>query len=416
MIAPDDLESFRSLLGDDGVEEHPAIEVDGVPIGITLRPRDAPALSQALEVLSQRRLPAVVRGGGSRLGVGNPPRGTEIFLSTRRLNGIEDFEPAEGVCRVRAGTPVGEVRAHVNAEGWDVPLDPPSAEATVGGTLAAATVGPRVQAFGPPRDALLGLEVALTNGERTRCGGRVVKNVTGYDMNKLYTGSFGTLGVITSAWLRLRPLPRSVRCFEASSHAIADACCAALGASRLTSARSVALATSCDVDDALRIVVELAGDRAAVEQDSTRLEVDLGAREVPQERIEDIGRLQSRLEGAGGLRFRFAVLPSKQSALVTALRAAGASTLCYPGLRLVYAGFPSPVDAPAEAYEAHFQRVEAAARATSGSVMCESAPATAKQGRDMHGDVAAWLPIFEGLKRRFDPTGVLNPGRFAGWL
>jgi len=416
MIASDDLASFRTGLGDDGVDEHRAVEVDGVPIHFTLRPGDVAELARTIAMLSERRLPAVVLGSGSRLGVGNPPRGAELFLSTSRLNGIDEFEPAEGVCRVRAGMSVRRLREEVNAEGWDVPLDPPSANATVGGTLAAATVGPRVQAFGPPRDAVLGLEVVLGNGERTRCGGRVVKNVAGYDMNKLYTGSFGTLGVIASAWLRLRPTPRRVRCFEAPSHAIADAFSATLGASRLTSARIAALVTEPGGEGGLRVLVELAGENAAVEQDSAWLTTEWGASEVPQQTVDEVGRLQTGLEGAGGLRFRLSALPSEQAALISELRSAGASTLSYPGLRLVYAGFPMPVDAPVADYAACFRSVEAATAATAGGVLCESAPAAAKVGRDVHGDVAAFLPIFEGLKRRFDPTGVLNPGRFAGGL
>jgi len=417
VIAPESLAALRSALGADGVEEHPAVELDGVPIGVTVRPEDHSALSRAIVALSEQRLSAVVRGAGSRLGVGNPPRGSELFLSTERLRGTDEFEPAEGVVLVRAGTPVRELRAQVNAEGWDVPLDPPSLLATVGGSLAAATVGPRAHGFGPPRDAVLGMEVALATGERTKCGGRVVKNVTGYDMNKLYTGSFGTLGVIASAWLRLRPLPRSVRCFSAAFRAIDVACSGALGASRLASARIGALQASADGSAALRIVVELAGDRAAVDQDSAWLVSALEAEEVAPQAADDVRELQCDLGGSGGLRFRISALPSRHAALVTDLRAAGASILCYPGLRLVYAGFSLPVAVTAAEVETRFREVETASRAVGGSVSCESAPTVAKTaGRDMHGDVGAWLPLFTGLKRRFDPNGVLNPGRFAGGL
>ena len=106
--------------------------------------------------------------------------------------------------------PLRDVREALAASGWELSLDPPGRDSTVGGCLAAASVGPRALGLGLPRDQVLGLTVSLASGERVRCGGRVVKNVTGYDLNKLYTGSFGSLGVIESAWLRLRAAPRAL--------------------------------------------------------------------------------------------------------------------------------------------------------------------------------------------------------------
>jgi glycolate oxidase FAD binding subunit len=434
MIDREHVAALLELLGEEGVEEHAPVDVDGAEVGVTLRPEDGPSLAKALAALASRGLSALVRGGGNRLGFGNPPIRADVILSTERLCGVDVFEPAEGVCHVRAGTTLRELRAVVNPEGWDVPLDPPGERATAGGVIAAAAIGPRAHAFGPPRGAVLGLEVALAGGERTRCGGRVVKNVTGYDLGKLYTGSFGTLAVIEAAWLRLRPLPQRVRCLEAPLSELADACAGALAAARLESARATALlvpaggpepgggpegAPSGEADPrrrSLRIEVELAGDAAGVDRAAEWLEEQLGAAEIPPEVIDRLREHQGALPGAGGLRFRIAALPSRLPELLAALRDEDAETQSYPGLNLVYAGFRLPSEGGADAAERAFDHVGAAVANAAGSFACEAAPTWAKRGREMYGEVASLTPLFEALKTRFDPARVLNPGRFAGGL
>jgi glycolate oxidase FAD binding subunit len=420
MIPRENLERLRELLGDEGVEQHPPVDVDGAEVGVTLRPGDGEALAKTLATLGRSGLSALVRGGGSSFAFGNPPRRGDVILSTERLRGIDAFEPAEGVCHVRAGTTLRELRAVVNPEGWDVPLDPPGPGATVGGTLAAAAIGPRVQGFGPPRDAVLGLEVALACGDRTRCGGRVVKNVTGYDLGKLYTGSFGTLGVIEAAWLRLHPLPQRLRCLEFRMAELGAACAGALAAARLDSARATALlatpAARGDAAGCRRTVVELAGDEAGVESAAAQLTSQLGAAEAPPEVVDRLREHQGALPGDGGIRFRIAALSSRFPELLAALCSADAEIISYPGLRLVYAGFQLPSRTAETAVQRAFHCVRTAAAAADGSFVCESAPAWAKTGLDVYGEVAALRPLFETLKARFDPGRVLNPGRFAGGL
>jgi len=410
------LTELRGLLGDAGVEEHDPVTVDSQEVSVTLRPADGRTLAQTLAVLRSSGRKAVIRGGGTRLGVGNSLKGADAIVSTERLDEVDVFEPAEGVCHVGAGTTLGALRSIVNAGGWELPLDPPGAQATVGGTIASAAVGPRAQAWGPTRDAVLGLELAHSGGERTRCGGRVVKNVTGYDLGKLYVGSFGSLAVIEAAWLRLCPLPERVLCFEVASGDLAAAFEAALGAARLGSARATSLRSPRAGGGEASIAVELAGNAAAVDADADWMVRRLEASPAPADAIDRVREHQGELPGAGGLRFRISALPSRTPALLTALHDAGAETLSYPGLRLVYAGFDQGLVADARAAEQVFACVAAAAGDAQGGWLCEAAPAWTKAGRDMHGDVAAVVPIFAALKQRFDPEQVLNPGRFAGGL
>ncbi|MDX1648862.1 MAG: FAD-binding protein, partial [Myxococcota bacterium] len=156
-------------------------ELAGGPCPV-LRPADGGTLATALRVLAEHRLPALVRGGGTK----TPPGagvGARVVLDTGALGGVRELDVDEGVAQVGAGLPLAELAAALEGSGWEAPLDPPGEAGTVGGALAAAAVGPR---FGHPRDVVLGLDVALATGERTRCGGRVVKNVTGYDLAKLH--------------------------------------------------------------------------------------------------------------------------------------------------------------------------------------------------------------------------------------
>jgi glycolate oxidase FAD binding subunit len=406
-----DLEALRDRLGADVVQLHAEEALDGLALRGTLRPGDGEALAAALAALSEARLAAIPRGGGTHQDLGNPPARGDLWLSSERLAGVDEFEPGEGVCHALAGTAVAEVGRVVGAHGWELPLDVHHPRATVGGALAAAAVGPRCHGLGLPRDAVLGLEVALASGERTRCGGRVVKNVTGYDLAKLYCGSLGTLGVIEGAWLRLRPAPERALVLSARAPSLEIACEAAIRASRRSAVRACVLAG--DAGDALRWVVELADDAASVARDADGLAAELGAAEVGADVLEELGRRQHTLPAEGGLRFRLGVLPSELRRVLAGLLAEGGDVLAHPGLCLVWARFP-PRD-PA-AVEATFDAVTQLVGPDSGGVVCEAAPLDLKRTRDVFGDVASQLPLLRALKSRFDPGGVLSPGRFAGRL
>jgi len=392
-------------------ERHAPVTVDGVEIAATVQPADSAALCTALAAISRLGLSAIPSGTGSRLSLGNLPARADTLLSTRSLHGVDEFDPGEGVCHALAGTPVGELRERIHPHGWEVPLDVPDGS-TLGGALAAAAVGPRCQGQGRPRDVVLGLEVVLASGARTRCGGRVVKNVTGYDLQKLYTGSLGSLGVIEGAWLRLRPSPERVLQLETPPAPPEDACRAGIAASRQAAVRALALVDA--GTPLLRSVIELAGDAASVGAEAERLSNTLGAREAPADALE---RVRDRQVGTGvqrALRFRLAVLPTRIESTIAALRQVGAEVVAYPGLCLVYAIFPSGAGDDAAVAGELFESVARISGGSSGELLCEDAPPDAKRGRDVFGTSISQLPLARALKARFDPDGVLSPGRFAG--
>ncbi len=416
--------------------------LEGCPV---VCPGDSDALGRSLAILSDHRMTALVRGGGSSLGIGNPPGPIDVVLETRGLSGVTNFEIDDGVVQVRAGTPLSVLRQQVEAEGWALRLDPPGAGATVGGTLAAGAVGPRVLGLGKPHDCVLGLEVVLGSGELTSCGGRVVKNVTGYDMAKLYTGSFGTLGVIASAWLRLSPISESKQILTVSSDNFENMFALSLEASRRASARAAALlsplaaqrasVSGADAVNQWVLVFEVAGDEAATRCDADWLKdrarasgaelvefVELGepvefaepaeSGNLLEDAVDRVRALQAGTLATGGIRARLAALPTALCSIVDALANSCSELVLHPGVGLVYAFSAGGRQAGVAAIDAC---THAAAQA-GASLLLEALPAPAKIGRDVFGEFGPELELMRGLKQRFDPAGVLNPRRFVGGI
>jgi glycolate oxidase FAD binding subunit len=387
------------------LERHAPIRVDGVEIGATLRPASGEELSGSLRALGRLGLSALAIGAGRHLSLGNPPTRADCLLATGRLAEVDVCEPREGVCHAGAGVPLARLRARVAEAGWELPLDAPD-ESTLGGALAAGVLGPRCQGFGAPRDAVLGLEVVLGSGERTRCGGRVVKNVTGYDLAKLYVGSLGTLGVIEGAWLRLRPRPEAVSLLAARFDELSRGLAFARAASRRASARACVLLGA--RERGYECLVELAGDEVAVAHDAGELPADA----VTGDRLAEAVALQSAA-GPGDLVVRIAALPSGLAVAAPGLAAAGAELALHPGLRLLWARWRSErSDEPALA--SRLAAAGSAARDAAGSLRVESAPPSTKQERDVFGVGAAEVGLSRALKSRFDPRGTLAPGRAPG--
>lgn len=414
------LDRLRAALGD-AVVDHEPVAVDGVSLSASLRPESGEALAAALRALSENDVAALICGGGTRLEQGNLLRRADVALETCALEGILELDAEDGVVHVAAGTEIAALREAVSGAGWELPLDPPGAAASVGGALAAAAVGPR---FHQPRDIVLGLHVALASGARTRCGGRVVKNVTGYDLAKLYTGCFGSLGVIESAWLRLQPLPACQLALVAALPMDAPGCEIALAAARCASVRVAAhldpaLAAAVDPVTARHgpvLILELAGDEALLEADRARLAAELGAREVDSDVIERLRSIQAGSFEPGGLRFRLSALPSRMADVAARIRSDGGALLAYPARGLAYARFPVGLVGDERRVDVAVRSARLASQDGGGAFVIEAAPAWAKQGRDVFGEPGPLLSLFRALKRQYDPKGVLNPGRFAGCL
>src|SRR5215472_3526133 len=207
-----------AFLGADHVcPASPADAVSGVQPKLVLSPGTEAELANALQLANEAGAAVVPRGGGTKLGWGNPPARADVVLATARLDRVLEHAWADLTVTVEAGCTIRTLQQTLAQHGQRLALDPLWPEkATVGGILSTNDSGALRLRFGSLRDLIIGVKIALPDGTLARSGGKVVKNVAGYDLPKLVTGALGTLGVITCATFRLHPLPRHTRSFSIS--------------------------------------------------------------------------------------------------------------------------------------------------------------------------------------------------------
>jgi glycolate oxidase FAD binding subunit len=185
-----------------------ACAVDGVVARLVGEPASADEFAAALAWASNHGLSAVIRGSGTKDEWGRPPKAIDLLLSTRRLNRVLMHRAGDLTVSVEAGITLRELNEALSRHGQWVALDPPHADrSTIGGLLATNDSGPHRHHFGTPRDLVIGITVATADGQVAKAGGQVVKNVAGYDLSKLVSGSFGALAGIVGATFKLSPVP-----------------------------------------------------------------------------------------------------------------------------------------------------------------------------------------------------------------
>lgn len=197
---------------------------DGVTPRLLITPGSAEEIAAVLRIANESQLSVMPLGGATRLNIGTIPDHIDIALSTARLNQIESYDPGDLTIGLAAGVSVAEVEKLVASNKQVLPLDVArAADATIGGVLASSDFGPLKHAFGGSREFCIGVKFVTGDGRLGKGGGRVVKNVAGYDMMKLIIGSHGTLGVVTSANFKLFPAARQLCTFAAEFATVTDA-------------------------------------------------------------------------------------------------------------------------------------------------------------------------------------------------
>jgi len=399
------LSGLESIAGREGVLGNPAaFTVDGLTPQAAVAPATYEQAAEVMRYAHAEGLAVIPRGGGTHVHIGNVPARYDIALSLSRLNAVVEHEPADLTATVQAGMTLAGLQRRLAAAGQLLPLDPAGGErATVGGMLAANAWGPWRHAHGSARDVTIGLRVVTAEGQLTRAGGRVVKNVAGYDLCKLYVGSLGTLGVIVEATFKLAPLPRATAAISAACGSAAAACDLASTIQRRgLSVRGIALTRD---GAGWALVLELAGTPAAVER--SRREIAALAR------VADAAPPDPFPDDASVL-CKASVLPSRLPTLIEALAALPGPPriLAFPTVGVCHAAWPSPDDA-----EGIAGAVRELTSSAGGTLVLERCPLDLKRRVDVFGDAPG--PSFElmrRLKEQFDPKGVLSPGRFAGRL
>src|SRR5580692_3592812 len=225
-LAPLDIEhDFRAILAPDSIRAATAAQaVCGVQPRFVLEPVNEPQVAAVLRLANDAGLAVIPRGGGTKLSWGNVPARADVILSTVRLDKIIEHPWADLTVSVEAGCTIQKLQSALAQHGQRLALDPLwPARATIGGVLSTNDSGSLRLRFGALRDLIIGVTLALPDGTLASSGGKVVKNVAGYDLPKLATGALGTLGVITRAIFRLHPLPRHTRSFTFAARDLGEA-------------------------------------------------------------------------------------------------------------------------------------------------------------------------------------------------
>jgi glycolate oxidase FAD binding subunit len=382
-------------------------------------------------------------GNGSWLHLGNVMERVDMVLRTAKLNRMLEFEPRDLTCSVEAGMSVVDLQKLTGAHGLFLPLDPPAGlKATVGGLAAANRSGPARLRFGTMRDWVLGIEILHADGSLSKAGGKVVKNVSGYDLDKLYVGSLGTLGILTKLNLRLAPIPeaRKTLCFAAPSSESVRAFtqelrrrtplepAAMVAADPLARAwlPPDAAALPPPAGEGWAVAVRFADVEAAVEWqigETRRLAAAHGFAEAGDPVGGEAGaRLWTALSDFpipwGKLVIRASFLANHLWVFLDKARVAASEAgvecgvLAHPALGIAFLKLGRP--AKAESAVAMIEAMCAAARTSHGNVLIEAAPPAVKLAIDVWGDPPPALEIMRRIKHAYDPKRIFNRGRFAG--
>jgi len=442
------------LVGEENVapsSEVNAYAVDGKVPKVVAFPNNADAVSSVLAFASKADLSVIPRGSGTKMALGGIPKKLDVALSLVNLNRIVEYEPADLVVTAEAGLRLAELQKTVAKNGQRLPLDPPYTDtATLGGTVSSNSSGPMRYRFGSWRDLLLGVRVALPSGAMMKSGGKVVKNVAGYDLKKLYIGALGTLGVVTELTFRLYPLPESEKTFIASFR---DVKSAADLAGRILASELLPYAIEALNPGAARVVADESGVQLGEASYAVAVgfgDVDESVRKqlsTTEELARSSGALESVvLEGTGeesvwnairnlagsldrrdsrGVACKATVPISRALEACDALErlAARRGYVCVASSHVgngIVNFYISAERARQGARVDDLASVITEARGLTsqldGTLVVERCPPEIKALVDVWGPTRTDFELMRVIKSQFDPWGILSPGRFVGGL
>ena len=413
-------ETAASLLGADAVRlGMPAAAMEGVVPRVIVEPASAEAVGAVLQWASRDRLCVLVRGSGTKLGWGPSAKQIDIVISTAKLNAVVAHRHGDLTATIQAGAKLADVNRTLAQHRQWIPLDPPLADrATIGGIVATNDSGPRRHRYGAPRDLIIGIEFARADGQLAKGGGIVVKNVAGYDLPRLLTGSFGSLGVIVTATFKLYPLTAASRTLivETSTAAELGALAVKLSGTHLTPT-ALEFATH-----PLRLILRFESIEASVTQQSetaTKLIAESGytARTLSASEESEYWQTHARLaDDDRGALLKVSVLPTDLAETLSLIeRLAGKRGYVANG-RAGAGVFLLRITEDEQLQKRVIEGLRDALQIGRGSAVI------VKCSPDLHTHADVWGPIGDGLalmkaiKQQFDPAGILSPGRGPGGL
>ena len=400
--------------------------VDGVQPSFVAEPGSVEELSALMKLANDGGLAVSPRGGGTSTSLGNPPRELDLVVSTARMNALIEHVPGDQVVRAEAGMGFGDLQERLAGSNQMLGVDPPErgAGATVGGIVAANSSGPRRYRYGTMRDLIIGITVVLPDGTVAKAGGKVVKNVAGYDLMKLFTGSLGTLGVIANANFRLHPRPEAARTVAVE---LGDTATAGQATQAIMHSQLVPSAVELHWGEGPKLLTVLVeGIPPSVEAQAEEAEFLLKGfgetRTLSNEEADNLGPYAPPGGPAGNeeVALKIAFPPAELTGVLdSAIGACSRRGLDAPrvtgqaGIGVVYVGLlggdeDGRVAVTEELREIWVRR--------GGSVVVREAPVSFKRRVETWGPLGTRLELTRRLKEKFDPRGIMNPGRFVGGI
>ena len=412
---------LSSVVGHEHTTPEPELSIDGLAPVVLARPGSSAEVAECLRVCAEAGAAVVPAGLMTWLESGNPLRRADVVLSLERMNRIVEYSPPDLTATAQPGVAISALNEIVKAECQWLPLDPPGSDrSSLGAIAVCASSGPLRLGFGSPRDYVIGLGLAHADGSESRSGGKVAKNVAGYDMNKLYVGSYGTLAVLTELTFKLRPLPESFQTVVLSgdfaSIVHASKCILAsevMPASMfLTRGAFAHSATAAAADWALR--VRFADNGAAVQhQVDLVLKLSKGTDVITEDgdsmwaAVADVDRL-----GRNSLRLSVPIPATAFIIEEASTILPDCSVSADLGIGVVRLAFDSEDGVAADV----IRQLRSEVTRLGGGLVIERAGLAVRRQIDAWGEIGATAGLMRAVKERFDFKSILNPGRFVSGI
>jgi glycolate oxidase FAD binding subunit len=382
-------------------------------------PANADEASRALRDAAATGAAVCFEGGGTALDFGYPAERCDTIVRTRGMARVLEYAPADLTVTVECGATLAALQAHLAQHGQRLALDPPSPErATIGGILACNASGPLRARYGTARDLTLGVALVRSDGTPIRGGGKVVKNVAGFDIPKLAIGSLGSLGLIVAATFRLHPLPAHRR--PLARRVDGAAALRELVRAMLAEQLEPASVVAARAQDGYDVAVAFEGFAPGCDEQAdafARVTKALGAA-VAGEGDARVASAHERARAGGAMRAVATFAPADlvtvdRTVLAPLAGALGGDCVVYPTAGIAYAG--GDAGDVARTVAALTLAREALERG-GGTLVLAAAPAAVRADVDVFGALPQAFDVMRAIKERFDPDRRLNPGRYVGRL
>ncbi len=422
------------LLPDDEREQY---IINGHEPRVVVFPTQIDQIQELMRWANKTRIPIIPIGNGSKLGIGNPPSRVDVVLSIIKLNHVIEYEPDNLTITVQPGMFLTAFQESLGEKGQFLPLDPPYRDfGTIGGTVASNMSGALRFKYGTARDLVIGIRVVQPDGTLIKGGGKVVKNVAGYDLSKLYVGSYGTLGTIVELTLRLQPLPEDFQFVLAKFASVEDA---------LDTGHQIA--SSQLVPTVVTAATSLPA--AMIEESCLIIAADGHPETVAwqKQRFEDICRSNGALhiesyEGASrealhrtlvtfpearwmdtAIVSRASVLSTELIPLLTEARQLAQAlnlhleAMSHVGNGVIYFVIGAQdEELQSSAGVSIIKQLRDCVKTHRGFFIVERAPLPIKREVDVWGTIGNSFPLMRKIKDALDPNAILNPGRFVSGI